>query len=343
MAAGDWFENLTGFKEDGYAATRERLAVEGEELVSRVNGRRIAIGWLEVCKLEDLRRRVPTDEGQAGRTRVSCLVGDARALHSEPEFAGALIQVASQFNLLEMVSPNVSPEDGVTRYRDDPTQGPACAIAAGGATIYRNYFAPVGDEQGQTARRQIDALAPLGEALATLLGRRVRSLWEMRNGYALATPDGLSAIGSLLREASPELLDTLRGQLAIGLHTQVEVTDLPAGEKRRVSQAFCSALPVAYTRIAPPAWEPFARLVLEAAYEATLLAAVQQHRQGGSKTVLLTRVGGGVFGNSPGWVDGAIELALGRVAHCGLDVRLVSFGSVNPAMMAIAERWSAAA
>ena len=39
----------------------------------------------------------------------------------------------------------MTPEDGVTRYKDDPTQGPACAIAAGAATIYRNYFVPIGD------------------------------------------------------------------------------------------------------------------------------------------------------------------------------------------------------
>ena len=61
-----------------------------------------------------------------------------------PENAGALFQVASQLNLLEMTGPEVTPEDGVTIYQDDRTQGPACAIAAGAATIYRNYFAPVG-------------------------------------------------------------------------------------------------------------------------------------------------------------------------------------------------------
>jgi hypothetical protein len=64
-------------------------------------------------------------------------------MHQRPENAGALFQVASQFNLLEMMSPSVTPEQGVTRYERDPTQGPACAVAAGAATIYRNYFAKV--------------------------------------------------------------------------------------------------------------------------------------------------------------------------------------------------------
>ncbi len=62
-------------------------------------------------------------------------------MHGRPEYSGALFQVASQFNLLKMIGPSVTPEDGVTRYESDRTQGPACAIAAGAATIYGNYFA----------------------------------------------------------------------------------------------------------------------------------------------------------------------------------------------------------
>jgi hypothetical protein len=50
-----------------------------------------------------------------------------------------LNSLASQFNLLEMTGPSVTPEDGVTRYKDDPTQGPACAIAAGAATILHRH------------------------------------------------------------------------------------------------------------------------------------------------------------------------------------------------------------
>ena len=45
-------------------------------------------------------------------------------LTKAPEFAGALFQVASQFNLLEMVSPDVTPEHGVSGYAHDLTLGP---------------------------------------------------------------------------------------------------------------------------------------------------------------------------------------------------------------------------
>ena len=101
--------------------------------------------------------------------------------------------MASQFNVLEMTGPNVSPEEGVTQYVRDRTQGPACAIAAGAATIYRNYFLPVAGESGQTSTRQIDGLAEVGEALSAALVRSVETLWQMRNGYALCHQTGLEA------------------------------------------------------------------------------------------------------------------------------------------------------
>ena len=34
------------------------------------------------------------------------------------------------------------PEDGVTLYAADPTQGPACALACAAGSVYRNYFCP---------------------------------------------------------------------------------------------------------------------------------------------------------------------------------------------------------
>ncbi|WP_101950088.1 hypothetical protein [Mycobacterium sp. 3519A] len=334
----DWFTELTGFRETSYDATREQLLVEGDELVSTVNGKRYGIGTLEVPTLNDLRGRVdvPTD----GRTTVRCVTGEARAMHADPGLVGALFQVASQFNLLEMTGPSVAPEDGVTRYSEDHTQGPACAIAAGAATIYRNYFAPVDGEIGQTRQRQINALAGVGEALSAELGLPVSELWQMRNGYALCTAHGLDAITRLLADADDGLRDQLRARLAVGLHRDVEVTDVRVDARRLVSQAFCSALPVAYGSGPSTAWEAFARLVLEAAYEATLLTAVEQSSAGGSNIVLLTRVGGGAFGNADKWIDDAIVRALESVDHAGLDVRLVSHGRIHDSNRMIAERFN---
>jgi hypothetical protein len=339
----DWFERLMGFREGGYAETRSRMVVEGRVLRSLVNGRSYGIGDLEVVPLQTLRERVLAVGSAPGRLQVSNVSGDVRAMHRLPENAGALFQVASQFNLLEMVSPDVTPEDGVTRYQHDRTQGPACAMAAGAGTIYRNYFAPVGDVHdqapGQTSSRQIDGLADVGVALGQAVGRPTSAFWAMRNGYALCTREGLTAIAAHLDGLPADEADALRGLLRIGIHQDVEVTDSVGPQRPVVSQAYCSALPVAYSRLPAPLWQPFAQFVLEAAYEATMCAAVLNARRGASNVVLLTRLGGGAFGNDDTWIDAAMHRALTKAAGFGIDVRLVSYAAPPRSMVELAARF----
>ncbi len=328
----DWFERLTGYTETtgllGYEQTRQRLQVDGQTLSSQVNGRRYGIGRLELGSLADLRQRASTGATVAGPRQLRVVQGDVRALHAKPEYRGALFQVASQFNLLEMVGPEVTPEHGVTRYTGDPTQGPACAIAAGAATLYRNYFAPVGDAAGQTRHRQLDAFADFGAAVAQGLGRPADGLWKMRNGHAMFTRNGVDLMSSHVEALDEAARDAIRERLQIGLHWDVEVTDAADTPGPQVTQAFCSALPVSYcnresgTRGAK--WAPLAQLVLEAAYEATLWAAVLNAQRGASNTVLLTSLGGGAFGNDEGWIRAAMQHALQVVSGQGLDVVLVS-------------------
>ena len=315
----DWFENLTGFRESGYDDTRSRLRVEGERICSSINGQSYGIGNLETPSLGDLRRRAQSViPDVAGPLQVSFVRGDVRDLHRDPRNANALFQVASQFNLLEMAHYEIAPEDGVTRYAFDSTQGPACALAAGAATIYRNYFADVDGHSGQTLERQIDCLRDVGAAF----GNDDNALWTMRNGYALCSEAGLASISHRLSAFSSFELAALRDLLRIGMHWDVEVTDAPA-TRHRVSQAFCSALPVGYSRIPTSQWQSFATLVLEGAYEATLYAAAL-NAQRSSNTVFLTRLGGGAFGNDPDWIDGALQRALDTFNDVRLDIRLVS-------------------
>ena len=68
------------------------------------------------------------------------------------------------------------------------------------------------------------------------------------------------------------------------------------------------------------------RLVLEAAYEATLLAGVLNARRGASSTVLLTRVGGSAFGNPPEWIQAAMRRAIDLVRDRGLRILEVRYG-----------------
>jgi len=309
----DWFERLMGFREASPEQVRANVERDGKWLVSKVNGRRIRCGRLTTPSLAELREVVgPVPESPSAK--ASELVGDVGALHRDPRNAGALFQAASQFNLLEMTGPSVTPERGVGVYEHDHTQGPTCAIACGGGTILRNYFVRFGEQLGQTADRQIDCLADLGVALGG------PGLWEMRNGYALCSEAGLRAINERLAAADQAERDRLRGRLRIGVQHDVEVL----GTDHTVTQVYGSALPVAYGSPPSHLWEPFARLVLEASYEATILAA----RDSGIDTLYLTYLGGGVFGNDDAWIGDAILRAL-RLAG-GLDVRLVSYGSPKP-------------
>ena len=69
-----------------------------------------------------------------------------------------------------------------------------------------------------------------------------------------------------------------------------------------MTHALCSAVALNYNPGAcAEEWAPLASLILEAAYEATLYVALEASRRHsespGAKVVLLTLVGGGVFGN----------------------------------------------
>lgn len=314
-----WFEKLTGFAEESPEQVRANLTVDGNALKSHVNGRVLVCGELETPSLAELRERVRSGEHRPGRMSVREVVADVRQLHADESNAGSLFQVASQFNLLEMMSPNVTPERGVGIYENDHTQGPACAVAAGAGTIYRNYFAIVNGQVGQSAGNQIDCLADIG----TALGNSESRLWEMRNGYALASQGGLVEISNRLRAASESELDGLRRLLRIGIQWNTQVT--LGGSGHTVSQAYCSALPVAYSQHPPGLWAEFARLVLEASYEATICAAILNSTRGGSNRLFLTLLGGGAFGNETDWVVGGIRRALKLYEHANLDVAIVSF------------------
>ena len=161
----------------------------------------------------------------------------------------------------------------------------------------------------------------------------------MKNGYALCNEVGLDAITRHLRRLAPDEIDVLRGKLRIGVHSDVEVTEAVGPKRPQVSQALCSALPVAYSRVPPPLWESFASLVLEAAYEATMWAAVLNAQRGASNVVFLTLLGGGAFGNPGSWIHAAIRRALGLMKTFDLDVRLVSYGTPSKEILAIAEEF----
>lgn len=114
-----------------------------------------------------------------------------------------------------------------------------------------------------------------------------------------------------------------------------------ARQPLHVSQVNATALPVSYADFPHDDLEPFARLILEAAYEATLAAAVLNHTATGCDKLFLTLLGGGAFGNAETWVVESLQLAIERFADAPLRVAIVSFGRSNKAVRGLVKQWEA--
>ncbi|KAF0687182.1 Aste57867_21038 [Aphanomyces stellatus] len=331
----EWFEQLFGFREKDFSYADRQAQFEflenGTKLRARPNGQTYEVGTFECLSLAHLRQVARDDAAAVTRTRPTTVrhiaSTDVFLLHCDRDNRGALFQGASQFNCLEFVSPRGIPENGVTCYAMDNTQGPACAIAAGPATVVRNYFARVGDQVGQTAAHQLNNLDGVQRLLPP-------SCLDVVNGYTDSTDARLAALNKCLA-ADPALRTAATDALKIGVHWHVQVpfadrrTVLTHAAPHVVSQVYCSAISVGYSAASSAAWAPFASLVLEASYEATLWAGVLNCRQTGCPTVFLTLLGGGVFRNREDWIVGAIAKALGAVAAYGLDVVVVHFRHVD--------------
>jgi len=226
----------------------------------------------------------------------------------------------------------------------DHTQGPAASVSAGGAAIAR-VFAGLHDPTKsptawcQTERSQVNFLARVLPRLKAL---------RISNGYAVlqADPDA-SKEGQLEQRGDADpLLDLCK----VGYHRACQVTSgyccLKTGlaeavpEGQSVDQVFAAAINLAQglsgrmNRRHPQA-ETAARLALHAAYTGAYLAA----RVHGRETLVLTLVGGGVFGNSGEWICDAIAAAHLRYARRPLKrVVLVSHAPMDGLVEALRER-----
>jgi len=317
-----WFKKLTGFDEVSPKNVKDNITIDGKNLISKVNNKTFQFGELEIISLENLRQQF-TQLKDVSHIKVSEIVADVQELHSNLKNQNALFQAASQFNLLEMVGPNVTPEEGINIYENDFTQGPACAIACGAGTIYRNYFVPLRNELGQNISNQIDCLEDIGKEL----DHKKLDLWDMKNGYALVNQKGLLHINKHISGLSNSEREFLKGKLKIGVQWDTEVTITEA--KQIVSQIYCSALPVAYSEVESYYWESFARIILEATYEATLYSAMINLEKTKSNKVFLTLVGGGAFGNDMDWIIESLLKAIEKFKYMPLDVKIVSYGNSN--------------
>lgn len=275
-----------------------------------------SIGKLSIPTLSKLRSTVSSSPDS--NISVRQIVGDSLKLHEGSMNNGATFQVASQFNLLEMASPSNTPEEGIGKYEWDLTQGPACSIACGAGTTYRNYFLSVSGQVGQSKDMQVNCL----DELEKLFGDTKN--WDMKNGYLITNEQKLSKISAIIDSLSHQEYDKYLSKLKVGIMSNTEVTSNDCGNL--VTQVYCSALPVAYHNIDTSKWEIFAQFILNAAYEATFAAAVLNKS---SNKLYLTLVGGGAFGNNKVWILNAISRAIEIYKNHDLDISIVSFQSAD--------------
>ncbi len=291
----DWFEQLFGFTETGHGI-EENIFISENKIISKANNREFIFGELEVSTVKELREKI--NNNHKGEIKVNEIFGNAGEIHKRPENENDLFQVASQFNLLEMMSPDATPEKGITIYQYDKTQGPSCAMACPAGTLYRNYFT------------KINTLSKIEEMFED-------DYWKMKNGYTLFQTQGLVDLNEIIPDNREIIIENL--QVGIQWNTEVGRTN------RLVSQIYCSAVPVTYNYGIPKhLFKPFASLILEATYEATFLAAILNPK---SNKVFLTLVGAGAFGNDKEWVIDAIRKNIEKYKEYKLDITFITYNS----------------
>jgi hypothetical protein len=265
-------------------------------------GRTWRAGRFETVSLGVLRARAAElAKGRSARLRLWVLDGanpatDIGSLQGHAD-GDTLFQVASQFNCLEASGPWVRPVDG---YFNDPTQGPRASISAFAGTLLRHYCAP-GERGGRFVQvsdgQQIELLGDVcSPDLATV-----------RNGYLLAgdvaNPKGLA-------RALEARFDAIR----VGVHDDIDAVlgydwDGAVPSPPRISQDFTSTVAGGGYGDTAGGVLDVCRPLLRAAYLGTLLAAVGL----GRGRVVLTLIGGGVFGNPLPLIWESIIWALAEV------------------------------
>lgn len=342
-----WFFRLFGFEEllqgarnNAFQRVRDNLTLtttDGSHVLTTMEGKKFWVGRYTQQSLASLHETLGSPSSGPALSYKD-VFGNVATLHADRALAGSLFQVASQFNVLEMAAPEVSPDAGITCYQHDRTQGPACAMACPAGTVFRNYF--INGTGQDCPEHQVNGLK---EAHTLLLGMQqhnpqpLESFWSMQNGYCMPeSHNALQVACALLDPSADGGVDRRRrfmDAITFGAHWDTQVRDhaaaaeAPVHECHKVAQIFCSALPVAYNEFPSKDWTHLATAVLQAAYEATLAVAANLSKQRSNERVpvYLTRLGGGVFGNNDEWIDAAIKSACTKYEAWPIDVMMVNY------------------
>lgn len=277
-------------------------------------GRSWEAGRFETPSIGELRARARGGAGGQAHLWVLDGAGAASDIGGLQGTAGegSLFQVASQFNCLEAPDPCIVP---VAEYYFDYTQGPRASISAFPGTLLRHYQAP------SAAGRFTQASG--GPQLDLLRDVCAPAVAAVQSGY-------LQAEGVRDPRAFAAALEEHFDAIRLGVHDGVEVAFgydwHGAVEGRRlIGQVLTSTVAGGGYggQKLGDFFEPTCRQLLRAAYLGTLLAAVTLERP----KVVLTLIGGGVFGNPIPLIWSSILWALDEVKpHLSSDLTVVVNG-----------------
>lgn len=195
----------------------------------------------------------------------------------------ALVQVASNFNCLEVPNRRIYPECGnlVDNADKDDTQGPAACFGPLAAYLYRTHFV-FNNREGQTFKKQIELL----ENVERYFGKCVNGKLTLNNNESPITN-----------------IDAVVNAIKIGLHTDVSViygrdehgTNYELDEPYQlIDQCFNSTINMNdYDKLSTDKFRIICRTLLCAAYESVYLSAMIRQR----RNLYLTMIGGGAFSN----------------------------------------------
>lgn len=293
----DWFQKIFGFKEKNYTykAIQKNFIVQNTRLYSRKNNKSYQIGTFELVSLKKLKEIKINSK----KIHYEIIYGDVSELMADPNNVNCTFMVASQFNCLQFPNHFTYPEEGITDYVYNISQGTACSIATGPATLYRNYFVTFKDGTiGQNKNKQINTCNCFNKYYG----------WKIKNGFAIVENE-------ILEKINKENFKELKSKLRFGIHNGVQVTSAHYGTyqvkyKQFVNLVLCPSCNVKYNP--SELWKPIATMFLEAAYEATILSAIKNK----SEKVFLTTLDG-----DPKWIKDIIHKTVKQ--YPGIKVYLV--------------------
>ncbi|MBY0352889.1 hypothetical protein K2W90_00820 [Candidatus Babeliales bacterium] len=328
----------TDFRHGFYKTALSSETKNGQQIYFIKNnaGKKYQCGYFEQLSIGALRaataaidaRDITTMTQRKGTFSVMYGIrADIQGLQGEPKNQDTVFQVASNFNGLETIegSPTAVTDMNahtLQGYESDHTQGPFASISATPGLILRRYYAFYpGNEtapsenwwQGNAPARQVNFLSDLMDTIGMTQGGYVL----LHNAVAAGTNPTNEDLKKMKIGFHGETQATF-GHIVNFPNNQVVLQDpLPI-----INQVFTAGVNFYATNTRSAIADAWAQTILNAAYEGTIRAAAYKNK----KNVVLTLIGGGVFGNPKEWIVAAIERMKDFIVKSGIEVWLNVFG-----------------